>query len=825
MTPTPLTIAQILALSPFLANLAQQFSAQAIADANLTDVLQPNLPTELTALMPALRHARAQAMLRIALADLGGVINLPHACAALSSFADYVVQHTFNALIQREIRLNRLTHPQQHGIFVLAMGKWGAGELNYSSDIDFVVFFEPDHAPDPDLLARSAVIVTKELIRLLSERTADGPCFRTDLRLRPDPSSMKAAVSTIFAENYYQKYGRTWERAAYLKARFVAGDCAAAARFLQMVQGFVRRSSVDFAVVDDIADIKQRIRAQYGDGVPQSDNINVKLCAGGIRDIELHVQTLQLLCGRRQNALYTPQTLAAARALQQADRLPAHTLRVFERAYPVLRRIEHAAQLLNDEQTHFLPAAGAQASAILRLAGFTDPTQGHRQLKAHLWRVVRADKKLFPTTSASAQWPLHKFTDGELVRRTVRAWPYGRLKFALFERDRRIIAQATPVLLQVFAQCHTPDAAFMRCNRFLESLNAGIHLLQQFVHMPEAAQCLAQIFDAAPLLADMAAADPALWELLHDTPEPPTLKEPIRRAQLRIALSVWNGQRTATQAAQAYTALAAQWLTHSNAHAPLLFIGQGSLGACEMHLASDIDALVLCAQPSTANSVRDLLHYVAQRDVFGPFYQVDWRLRPDGSDAPPICGVDYFLQYHRTRARTWEKAALLRARPLSDDPQGVALLQDAWRHRADAAQLQADLVAMRQQVQHNRQPQHAFDVKLLAGGLTDLQLWIAQQALCADIAPQWHNADAAGRTAHIIDLLAQQGVLLPEVAQELQQANAFYLALQQAQAIFVLSDSAAQGWRPLFNMPATQHLAAQLAHHTARVQHIMADGA
>ena len=764
-----LSIDDILQRSPFLRDAAARDSG------NPETLCTENAES----LMTSLRRMRRQVMLQTALEDFSGRIALTEVCQRLSDFADAAMSATIDLQVRRETAVGRLQDPHAHGLFVLAMGKWGAGELNYSSDIDLIFFFDPERARDTDAQRRAALITVREMIRLLGERTAEGPAFRLDLRLRPDPASVQAAVSTDFAERYYRQYGRTWERCAFLKARPVAGDRAAAAAFLQRMQSFVHRESVDFSTVDDVADIKRRIRLKHGSDRPRGHDYDVKLGAGGIRDIELHVQTLQLLRGGRDPVVRVPDTLSACRVLSERGYLARDTAAVFADSYDLLRRVEHAAQLVNDEQTHRLPPEGPACDDVLALAGV-----GAAEVRGALLRVMRHDRRLFPVGGRGVEAVPAGFGDPETVRRILRGWHTGGLRSVVSESDRRRLSEMTPFLLQSTARLPQPDVTFHRLDRLLQKL-PGLHALQMACESGVPVRP-ADILSVAPRIADRAAALVSLPELLlYDDGD---VEVSPREASVRIVLRMLSGRYDVDDAAAAFTASAERTVCAALPEG-VCAVGMGSLGIGEMHAESDLDLMLLTAEAPREEQLRAVRRMAAgltASEADGPLYALDLRLRPDGGDGVPITGFAAFAEYHRTRAQTWEKLALLQARPLSSsDPETAVLLSKALRHRASAPTLQAEAAAMREKIATHRPPVDAFDVKLLPGGRTDLAFLIGTRALVCDVLPDFSAPlPAGGRTRELLTRLTAAGAFTADEGALLHDALNLFRACTQARSAF-----------------------------------------
>ena len=370
--------------SPYLAGLIERQGAwlegalaaepEAVLAAELAALA--DLPTD--ALGAALRRAKARVALLAALADLGGVWRLEEVTGALTALADAALAASLRALVADEIRRGKLPGAVPDdaatagGMVALAMGKMGAGELNYSSDIDLICLFDDSRFEGADVQeARAAFIkVVRRMTALLSDLTAEGYVFRTDLRLRPDAAVTPVCISMSAAESYYEAEGRTWERAAYIKARPSAGDVAAGARFLRTLTPFVWRRHLDFAAIQDAYDMRLRIRAHKGlQGPLVLEGHNMKLGQGGIREIEFFTQTRQLIAGGRDPSLRdrgTVPALAALAAKGWVGAAEAEELTVLYRAH---REVEHRVQMIHDAQTHDLPVTAEGFDRIARLSG------------------------------------------------------------------------------------------------------------------------------------------------------------------------------------------------------------------------------------------------------------------------------------------------------------------------------------------------------------------------------------------------------------------------------------------------------------------------
>ncbi len=446
--------------------------------------------------MSSLRRMKAEASLLIALADIGGVWPVMRVTAALTELADAAVGAAVRHLLERaagegKLRPTGAVPEAGSGYIVLAMGKMGAGELNYSSDIDLIVFYD---ASAPAFVAGTEpapfyVRITRGLVKLLQERTADGYVFRTDLRLRPDPGSTQIAVSTAAALDYYESIGRNWERAAMIKARACAGDIAAGEKFLRDLSPFIWRKYLDFAAVADIHSMKRQIHAYRGHGEIAVEGHNVKLGRGGIREIEFFVQTQQLVAGGRHPELRGRETLAMLDMLAEREWIGASARDELGAAYQFLRMLEHRLQMVADEQTHTLPGDREGLERFARFCGFADRDSFADTLLGHLRNVQRQYATLFesaPAAEARARalaFPADADNRETLDTLTamgfkqpleasarVRQWLAGGYRSLRSEQARDQLADLVPLLLTYFAKSSSSGC----CDPCVRPLPGGI---------------------------------------------------------------------------------------------------------------------------------------------------------------------------------------------------------------------------------------------------------------------------------------------------------------------------------------------------------------
>jgi glutamate-ammonia-ligase adenylyltransferase len=490
----------------------------------------------------ALRIAKRRIALLTAIADITGFWSLEQVTGTLSDFAAGALGAACAYLLGIAARNGAFTLPdpadpqRDSGLIVLAMGKLGAGELNYSSDIDLIVFYDPEKivTRDADALQHHFVRLTRGLVRIMAERTADGYVFRTDLRLRPDPGSTPPAMSVLAAETYYETLGQNWERAALIKARPIAGDIAAGRAFLDRLRPYIWRKNLDFAAIQDIHSIKRQINAHRGGGAIAVLGHNIKLGRGGIREIEFFAQTQQLIWGGRLPKLRANATIAALDALAETGKIGGDVARELTAAYRFLRSVEHRLQMINDEQTHTLPDDVAGLTELAVFLGYRDAASFETDLLGHLRRVESHYAKLFedaPTLSMDdAGGGNLVFTGGEpdpetlqtlerlgftqttMVDGAVRGWHHGRCRAMRSTRARELLTELMPILLKSLADAPDPDGAFLAFDKFLSGLPAGIQLFSMFHAYPDLLRLVAEICGSAPRLAELLGRRPSLLE-------------------------------------------------------------------------------------------------------------------------------------------------------------------------------------------------------------------------------------------------------------------------------------------------------------------------
>ena len=534
----------VLGGSPFLSQCAvsePQFAAELFCtgpDASLANVLAEvesdgyhRSPRR--TLMTSLRKAKRRAALAIAVADISTAWSLSEVTLSLSDFAEACVQVCVSHLLHARHRKGDLNLPDPDmpqtgsGLIILGMGKFGAYELNYSSDIDIIALYDEDRCPCGFGEARGIYsALVRNLVAMMGKRTADGYVFRTDIRLRPDIGTRAAALSTESALEYYRTVGQNWERAAMIKARSVAGDTVAASEFLDANQGFAWRKHLDFASLQGIQSIKHKINVFKGGDTVSVPGRNLKLGRGGIREIEFYAQAQQLIWGGQSPHLRCRGTIEALRRLVTAGRISHEAARTLGEAYEFLRRAEHRLQMVDDQQTHSLPVTDAGLDKIALFLGFDTREAFTRTLLMHLQAVETTYDDVFVDRQKLAGTVHLDLDDDEIVatlsdlgfhqpERVVHI--LNRWKLARHRSIRNTLAHSelmalAPDIIAAFAAAPVPDRAIMRFDDFIARTASGVELFAMISARPDLLNLIARIMGTAPFLAEWLNRHPRLLE-------------------------------------------------------------------------------------------------------------------------------------------------------------------------------------------------------------------------------------------------------------------------------------------------------------------------
>lgn len=528
--------------APYLARLIQKYPDLFIRGLRngfaplVKEILaQISAPTE--DIMKHLRVLKSQVSLVVALGDIGGEMKLAMVTQLLSECAELSTRTALNHLLVQASKRGEFTvaHPDNpsadSGIIILGMGKLGAFELNYSSDVDFIILYEKERLPYTGQRNAQQFMnkIAQDIVTLLQERTQDGYVFRTDLRLRPDPMSTPPAVTVGSALTYYETVGQNWERAAMIKARPIAGDIAAGERFLSELVPYIWRKSLDFATIADIHSIKRQMNVSHGKNIVIEGH-NVKTGAGGIREIEFFVQTQQLVWGGRIPTLRVRATLEALDKLVEVELVAPEIRDTLKQHYDYLRVLEHRLQMRNDAQTHTLPETDEELDIVriflnydslahfkttcLRVLGdvhkiYSESMKGSEPLAVDgnlVFTGVEADPETLETLRRMG------YTEVQRISDIIQGWHRGHRRSTRSKRSRQVLTELIPPVLTALGKTAQPDTAFFHFDDFIDKLPSGAQIFTLFNTRPELLDLLADILGSAPALGDTLSKDPGLLE-------------------------------------------------------------------------------------------------------------------------------------------------------------------------------------------------------------------------------------------------------------------------------------------------------------------------
>ena len=826
--------------SPYLKDLLNKerdWIAQALSQPQgaLQAVFQTcrNLPPD--QLKPGLRQAKRRVALLTALCDLSGGWPLEQVTRALTDFGALAVDVALKSEIAALIRRGKLPGLSEAdmetagGLSVLAMGKMGAHELNYSSDIDMICLFdETRFEPEDFFEARQGMVrATRNMCAILSDRTADGYVFRTDLRLRPDPAVTPVCLAMEAAERYYESLGRTWERAAYIKARACAGDIAAGERFLKTLRPFVWRRHLDFAAIQDAHDMRLRIRENKGTGGPITvPGHDMKLGRGGIREIEFFAQTRQLIAGGRDESLRLRGTVEGLAALAARGWIPQEVARTLTDHYRAHREVEHRIQMVHDAQTHKMPA---NAEGLARVAALMDrdPADLQAEIRSRLVEVHDMTEGFFAPDAVPQPRsdPLPELDEAVIGR-----WPtYPALRSA---RGAQIFERIKPDLLARLARTAKPAEALLALDGFLAGLPAGVQLFSLFEANPQLLDLLVDIVGTSHGLATYLSRNSSVFDAviggsffepwpgkgaLQEQLEVVLAQEEDYESQLDAARrwgKEWHfrigvhhlrgligGRGAGAQYADLAEAAIAALLPRVVAQFALkhgtppgkgaAVVAMGSLGAGQIHAQSDLDMIVLydpgeeevsqgkkplAARPYYARLTQALITALSAPMSQGRLYEVDMRLRPSGNKGPVATSWNSFTQYQQKEAWVWEHLALTRARVIAGAPDLMRDFETFRRELIARSRPKADILRevreMRDRLAAAKTPKGIWDTKTGAGRMMDIEL-ISQAGALITGASSRSVKDGLAKTV-------AGGWLDDADAQHLQEAYALYWSVQTA---------------------------------------------
>jgi glutamate-ammonia-ligase adenylyltransferase len=669
----------------------------------------------------ALRHQRRAVALSVAIGDLAGVFDFTEVTRRLTDFADHALDTAIRTAIAE-----RTPGAEPRGFAAVALGKQGSCELNYSSDIDPILLFDPATLPrrpreEPE---DAAVRIGRRVVELLQARDADGYVLRVDLRLRPSPEITPIVLHIGAAISYYESQALTWERAAFIRARAAAGDIAMGQAFLDEIAPFVWRRGLDFGAIGEIRAMSHRIRDHHAAGQRLGPGYDLKRGRGGIREAEFFAQIHQLIHGGRDPELRAPATRDALARLAAAGWIPDEDALTLTDSYTLLRAVEHRVQMIDDRQTHRLPE-GEALERVARLHGLAGGAELIDLLRPHVEGAGRlydalddAEPDAFPTDHDTLVSKLAAagFADGASAAARIETWRSARYPALRSPAAREALEAVLPVIMPALASAPDPGAALLRLDAMLARLSSAVNVFRLLEARPGLATQLGAILSHAAPLAEALGRRPELLDGLIDS----TALDAVgnveelaaemragaavdyqarldhvrhlvgeRRFALGAQIVVGASDPLAVSAGYARVAEAAIAVladatiadfAERHGRVPgseLVIVAYGRLGGAALTHASDLDLVYLFTGDFRAESDGEkplgaTLYYnrLAQRltaalsvpTAAGPLYEIDTRLRPSGNQGPLVVSVDSFARYQRTEAWSWEHMALTRAR-------------------------------------------------------------------------------------------------------------------------------------------------------------------
>ncbi len=762
----------------------------------------------------ALRIAKGQVALAAALGDLSGALSLEAVTQGLSDFADRALDAAIADAIAAHV-----PGAEPRGLAAIALGKHGSRELNYSSDIDPILIFDPDTLPtrpreEPE---EAAVRIGRRIVETMQARTEHGYVFRIDLRLRPSPEVTPIVLPVDAAISYYESQALPWERAAFIRARACSGDVALGNGFLDAIRPFVWRRGLDFGAVQEVRDLSRRIRDHYAQGQAFGPGYDLKRGRGGIRECEFYAQIHQLIHGGREPSLRAPATCDALAALAMSGRIGADEAESLTTAYRLYRRIEHRLQMVDDRQTHSLPDDPDALDGIARLDGMPDAAALLRLLRPHvdavggIYDALDGDpRETLPEKEAALEDRMRDagFPDPAHAAQRIAHWRSGGVRAVRSPAARAALEAVLPQIVTALGSAQDPQRAIIQLSTLIERLPSAVNLFRLLeaqpallglltrilIHAPTLAESLSRRAELLDRLVDASAFDPpgSIAALANELAIEADIEEQfdhVRRivGEHRFALGVQIVEgvcdplevaagyaRVAEAAIEVVSNAAVAAFEAAHGQVPggeLVILALGRMGGAELTHASDLDLIFLftgdfATESDGARPLGGTMYFnrLAQRVIAGlsvataagPLYEVDTRLRPSGAQGPLAVSFDAFARYQAEDAWTWEHMALTRARCVygSEDARAAldAIIAATLSSPRDLTTLRADSIKMRKDMATHKPPKSDLDVKLLSGGLVDLEfgVHVTQLAHRTGYDPHLGRAIAALSTAGLV---------------------------------------------------------------------------
>lgn len=680
----------------------------------------------------------------------------------------------FQQTLQKDYKDGRVP-----GLFILGLGKLGGNDLNFSSDVDLIAFFDADLLPIKPFYGKNDIAnrVLKQVHQALCYGSSAN-IWRIDWRLRPEVSTTGLAISTQVAENFYFYRAPTWHRLALLKARVIAGDQASSTRFLDTLQPYIWRKNLDYTVIDELHHLKTRInlehpslklqRAQQHQITESSEGFNVKLGTGGIREIEFIINGLQMLFGGRITALRLTNTIEAIQQLQNEGLLDSQEAELLVSAYSFLRRLENGLQMLNDQQTHQIPSNNRSKQQLMQLLSIADWSAFSLQLWQFRTQVHSHFNGLFAEGNTnSTEPPIIPELTGHLDERAqniIDSWHQGFICYGISPQRAVILSETLlPVILNSIKRYSNPDhyqSSIAALDYFFKNLPQGEQYFSILQQKSQLVDTLTMALLVSPPMASLLSQSPHIidslvvkkfrrWDnIIPFVKDPESQSNALRRQVneylFQIYLRIINHDLTAEKAYQELTTTALLSLSSAvdivNSQMllekiPISIVALGRMGMGVMSPKSDLDVIFISEITEelelAGRFCRRLQTTLSMRMREGVVYEMDTRLRPSGRLGAIVVSPENWKRYLTTKAFTWEHLALVPAKPIWGSPQLKQTIIDIRRdiltmHRSKQ-QCINDVHKMLKRIQEQRikEPRSGFDVKLMPGGILECDFLIA----------------------------------------------------------------------------------------------------
>ena len=779
---------------------------------------------DINKMMKALRLFKKRYLLRITLRDITGETDIQSSMDELTMLAETVIA----TALQWSSQYNAFRYggPSESVITLIALGKLGGEELNYSSDVDLMAVYDNDEGQTSGILNPSGIRCNRisnhefyckvmELFsRMLSSQTEDGIAYRVDLRLRPQGQKGDIALPLKSYRTYYESWGRTWERMMLIRARPVAGDIELGQRFIETIRPFVWREAIDYSEIEEIRGLKKKIDTTYS-------REDIKRGYGGIREAEFFIQTFQLLFGGANASLRSYRILNAIQALKWMKKVPEEDLTILWDNYLHLRRIEHYLQMKEDLQTHTLPSSDegldilAGETGFSSRAGFLANLQVRRmQIKSMYNSLLGTRDDVWSEALNLLEGGLNNYElEGYLSFRKVKhpdrcivSLRRIREHMQVFRtmQERSISREVIPQLLEDALRADNPDRAIAGIESLFSPYEIRTAHLMAFLEQKELMTGVIKIFSMSPYLTRIfLGSQHHLDMMIEEWGISKTLRAmelklrriaggeediSLRLARYRRFEEVRMGMffllnilktedlfRGLSQVAEAII----KSVIENTGYRDLSVIALGKLGAREMTFGSDLDIVFVSESPEAMTAAERTIKALTSYTDMGLLYSVDTRLRPDGSKGVLVNNIEGYRNYYLDKAYKWEIQALLKARPVGGDPRLARSFIDMAKGvilKRGCEVSRNDVTAMRDKIiKELSRESEGIDIKLGPGGVEEIEFYVQYLQL--------HHAHdfpdiLVQNTLVAISRLAKKGLLSQAQRDTLYSTYGYYRKLQ-----------------------------------------------